>query len=251
MTETIGLFVHYRPVVLALPAGGCQAVARYLNFDSPEALGASLESKGLLYQDPVLGPAVASLLTAEPAEQTLGGVLHQALMKRGSITQRPYIFRWNPSAQVVVEPIRLLVERSGDTEILELDLRMRSEHALLPGTHCPPALISKLKEQGNLWWAYGKGEEIDGKEPGSMEPSEQAAWEEIIELMDLPGITPLELVTALDEFADCAIDFYYSDTFLQYMAETLKMPGEYLEAWQAEADGVIVDVGNDKIQGYC
>jgi len=29
------------------------------------------------------------------------------------------------------------------------------------------------------------------------------------------------------------------------------MPLEYLEAWQAEGDEVIVDVGDEKIQGFC
>ena len=38
---------------------------------------------------------------------------------------------------------------------------------------------------------------------------------------------------ALDDFADGAIDFCYSDPFLQSMATTLDMPQEYLEAWQA------------------
>ena len=56
---------------------------------------------------------------------------------------------------------------------------------------------------------------------------------------------------ALDDFADGAIDFCYSDSFLQSMATTLDMPLEYLEAWQAEGAGVIVDVGDLKIQGYC
>ncbi len=61
MTETIGLFVHYRPVVLALPAGGCQAVTAYLGFDNPDLLQQALDSAGLLYRHPELGPAVASL----------------------------------------------------------------------------------------------------------------------------------------------------------------------------------------------
>jgi hypothetical protein len=251
MTEAIGLFVHYRPVVLALPAGGCEAVAAFLGYAAVADLQRDLDRAGILYQHSVFGQAVTSLLSVEFAESTLGGVLHQSLMRFDSLTKRPQIFQWNPEAHVVVEPISLLMDVSNGAERLELDLRMRSEQALLPGAHCPPSLISKLKEQGNLWWAYGKGEEFDGRERGSMEPSEQAVWEAIIGLMDLPEIAPLELVTALDEFADCAIDFRYSDAFLQSMAQTLKMPLEYLEAWQAEGDEVIVDVGDDKIQGYC
>jgi hypothetical protein len=64
-------------------------------------------------------------------------------------------------------------------------------------------------------------------------------------------VRPVELVRGLDEFSDCAIDFRYSDAFLQSMAQTLSMPLEYLEAWQAEGDEVIVDVGDEKIQGFC
>lgn len=81
MTNTIGLFVHYRPVVLALPAGGCQAVARYLGFDDSDLLQQGLDNAGLLNCHPELGPAVASLLQEEPAETALGGVLHQSLMQ--------------------------------------------------------------------------------------------------------------------------------------------------------------------------
>jgi hypothetical protein len=251
MSNTIGLFVHYRPVVLALPTGGCQAVARYLGFEDSDLLQQAVDSAGLLYRHPELGPAVASLLQVEPAETTLGGVLHQSLMQVNALTHRPQVFQWNPDAVVDVEPISLRLEISDGTELLELDLRMRSEAALLPGAHCPPALISKLKEQGNLWWAYGKGEDIDGREHDSMEPAEEAAWAAILEEMGLSHLRPIDLVRALDEFADCAIDFRYSDAFLQSMAQTLSMPLEYLEAWQAEGDEVIVDVGDDKIQGFC
>jgi hypothetical protein len=251
MTNTIGLFVHYRPVVLTLPTGGCQAVARYLGFDDSDLLQQGLDSAGLLYRHPDLGPAVASLLQVELAETTLGGVLHQSLMQFNALTHRPQVFQWNPEAVVDVEPISLRLDIYDGAELLELDLRMRSEAALLPGAHCPPALISKLKEQGNLWWAYGKGEEMDGREYNSMEPAEQEAWAQILKQMDLPGIQPVDLVKALDEFADCAIDFRYSEAFLQSMASSLSMPLEYLEAWQAEGDGVIVDVGDDKIQGFC
>ena len=251
MSNTIGLFVHYRPVVLALPTGGCQAVARYLGFEDSDLLQQAVDSAGLLYRHPELGPAVASLLQVEPAETTLGGVLHQSLMHFDALTHRPQVFQWNPDAVVDVEPISLRLEISDGIELLELDLRMRSEAALLPGAHCPPALISKLKEQGNLWWAYGKGEEMDGREHDSMDPAEESAWAEILEQMELPHIRPVELVRALDDFSDCAIDFRYSDAFLQSMAKTLAMPLEYLEAWQAEGDEVIVDVGDDKIQGYC
>ena len=251
MSNTIGLFVHYRPVVLALPTGGCQAVARYLGFEDSDLLQQALDSAGLLYRHPELGPAVASLLQVEPAEATLGGVLHQSLMQFNEPTQRPQVFRWNPEAVVDVQPISLRLEISDGTELLELDLRMRSEAALLPGAHCPPALISKLKEQGNLWWAYGKGEEMDGREHDSMDPAEEYAWAEILRQMGLLDVRPVELVRALDEFSDCAIDFRYSDAFLQSMAKTLGMPLEYLEAWQAEGDEVIADVGDDKIQGFC
>ena len=251
MSNTIGLFVHYRPVVLALPTGGCQAVARYLGFEDSDLLQQALDGAGLLYRHPELGPAVASLLHVEPAEATLGGVLHQSLMQFNALTHRPQVFQWNPEAVVDVEPISLRLEISDGAELLELDLRMRSEAALLAGAHCPPALISKLKEQGNLWWAYGKGEEMDGREHDSMDPAEESAWAEILEQMGLPHIRPVELVRALDDFSDCAIDFRYSDAFLQSMAKTLAMPLEYLEAWQAEGDEVIVDVGDEKIQGYC
>jgi hypothetical protein len=251
MTETIGLFVHYRPVVLALPAGGCQAVAAYLGFDNPDLLQQALDSAGLLYRHPELGPAVASLLDVERAETTLGGVLHQSLMQLNELTHRPQVFQWNPRAQVVVEPISLQLASSDGAEVLELDLRMRSESALLPGVHCPPALIHKLKEQGNLWWAYGKGEELDAREHDSMDPGEESEWASILEQMGLAHVRPVELVKALDEFSDCAIDFRYSDAFLQSMAQILSMPLEYLEAWQAEGDEVIVDVGDEKIQGFC
>ena len=247
MSNIIGLFVHYRPVVLALPTGGCQAVARYLGFEDSDLLQQALDSAGLLYRHPELGPAVTSLLHVEPAEATLGGVLHQSLMQFNALTHRPQVFQWNPEAIVDVEPISLRLEISDGAELLELDLRMRSEAALLPGAHCPPALISKLKEQGNLWWAYGKGEDIDGREHDSMEPAQEAAWAAILEEMGLSHLRPIDLVRALDEFADCAIDFRYSDAFLQSLAQTLSMPLEYLEAWQAEGDEVIVDVGDDKI----
>lgn len=251
MTTTIGLFAHYRPVVLALPAGGIQAVAQYLGFESQKTLDQALEGAGLMYQHPQLGSAVASLLAVEPAEATLGGVLHQSLMRLDNLTYRPEIFRWNPEAEVTVEPISLRLDASNGGESLELDLRLRSEQALLPGAHCPEALLRKLRQQGNLWWSYGKGEDIDGREHDSMEPQEEADWAEIIAQMGLSRIEPIQLVRALDEFADCAIDFRYSDAFLQSMAQTLSMPMEYLEAWQAEGDGVIVDVGDEKIQGFC
>ena len=251
MSHTIGLFVHYRPVVLALPTGGCQAVARYLGFEDSDLLQQALDGAGLLYRHPVLGPAVASLLFVEPAEATLGGVLHQSLMQFNEPTQRPQLFRWNPEAVVDVQPISLRLEISDGAELLELDLRMRSEAALLAGAHCPQALIRKLKEQGNLWWAYGKGEEMDGREHDSMDLVEEAAWAEIIEQMGLTDLRPVELVRALDDFSDCAIDFRYSNVFLQSMARHLAMPQEYLEAWQAEGDEVIVDVGDEKIQGFC
>lgn len=251
MTETIGLFVHYRPVVLALPAGGCRAVAAYLGFDDPDLLQQALDSAGLLYRHPELGPAVASLLHVEPAEITLGGVLHQSLMQLNELTHRPQVFQWNPEAQVVVEPISLRLATSEGAEVLELDLRMRSEAALLPGAHCPPALIHKLKEKGNLWWDYGKGDLFDGREQDSMDSAEESEWRSILEQMGLDHVRPVELVKALDEFADCAIDFRYSDAFLQSMAQTLSMPLEYREAWQAKGDEVIVDVGDEKIQGFC
>jgi len=251
MTGTIGLFVHYRPVVLALLAGGCQAVASFLGYTTVEELQAALDDAGLLYQHPELGPAVAGLLSVELAEATLEGVLHQSLMQLDALTQRPQIFRWNSEARVLVEPLSLQLDTSEDTELLVLDVRMRAENALHSGAHCPPALMNKLKEQGNLWWAYGKGEELDGRERDSMEPAEEASWRSILDQMDLPGIEPIRLVKGLDEFADCAIDFRYSDAFLQSMAKTLALPLVDLEAWQAEGHELIVDVGDDKIQGFC
>lgn len=169
-------------------------------------------------------------------------------MRLQKLTQRPQIFRWNSEAQALVEPLNLKLDASEDTELLVLDVRMRSEKALLSGAHCPPALMNKLKEQGNLWLAYGKGEELDGRDHDSME---EAAWRTTLDQMELPGIAPVELVKGLDEFADCAIEFRYSDAFLQSMAKTLLISMEYLEAWQAEGDQVIVDVGDDKIQGFC
>ena len=69
--------------------------------------------------------------------------------------------------------------------------------------------------------------------------------------MGLTDVSPAELVIALDEFADCAIDFRYSDSFLESMALQLGMHTEYLEALQQEGCGVITDVGDLKIQGYC
>ena len=251
MTDTIGLFVHYRPVVLALPAGGCGAVANFLGFGNPEQLQAAFDDAGLLFRHPEFGDIAAHLLCIELAESTLGGVLHQSLMRIQSLTKRPQIFRWNLDAAILVEPVSLQLEASKEAELLRLDIRMRSQEALLPGAHCPAVLIDKLKEQGNLWWAYGKGEEMDGREYESMEPAEHAEWALIIEQMGLPSIRPAELVRALDEFADCAIDFRYSDLFLESMAKYLSMPLEYFEAWQAEGDSLIVDVGDDKIQGFC
>ncbi len=62
---------------------------------------------------------------------------------------------------------------------------------------------------------------------------------------------PAEVLMALDDFADGAIDFCYSEPFLQSMATTLNMLQEYVLAWQADGSGVIVDVGDLKIQGYC
>lgn len=161
------------------------------------------------------------------------------------------MFQWNPEAAVDVEPISLRLDISDGPELLELDLRMRSEEALPQGAHCQLALISKLKEQGNLWRAYGKGEEIDGREHDSMDPVEESDWAGIHEQMGLPHVPHVKLVRALDDFSDCAIDFRYSDTFLQSMAQTLSMPLEYLEAWQVEGDEVIVDLGDDKIRGLC
>lgn len=70
-------------------------------------------------------------------------------------------------------------------------------------------------------------------------------------LMGLTDVSPAELVIALDEFADCAIDFLYSDSCLEAMALELGMHSEYLEAWQQEGCDVIIDVDDLKIQGYC
>lgn len=41
--QTLGLFAHYRPVVMALPPGGCQAVAAFLAAESADALAIQLE----------------------------------------------------------------------------------------------------------------------------------------------------------------------------------------------------------------
>ena len=51
MANTIGLFVHYRPVVMALPAGGFQAVATHLGCTTVEELQLVLEGTGLPYQN--------------------------------------------------------------------------------------------------------------------------------------------------------------------------------------------------------
>jgi hypothetical protein len=252
MTETIGLFVHYRPVVLALPPGGCRVVARYLGFENQDLLQQALDGAGLLYRHPELGPAVSSLLHAKPAESTIECVLHQSLMSIDSLTHRPQVFQWNPEAEVLVEPISIKLSTSDGTEVLELDLRMRSESALMPGAHCPPALIHKLKEQGNLWWTYGKGEELDGRERDSMDPAEESEWASILEQMGLTHVRPVELVKALDEFSDCAIDFHYSDAFIQSWSENcriLRMSRGIHYTYKS--DWVIVDVGDDKIQGFC
>jgi len=48
---------------------------------------------------PSLVHAVASLLHVEPAETTLGGVLHQSLMQVNALTHRPQVFQWNPDAE--------------------------------------------------------------------------------------------------------------------------------------------------------
>ncbi len=237
-SETLGLFAHYRPVVLALPPGGCRAVAAFLGVASLEALSIQLEEAGLLYRHHHWGEVVSQLLIAELDHATLNGVSQQ-------------LFRWNPSATVVVEPLSLELKQHREGECLEFDVRFRSEHALLPGPRATPALLERLREQGNLWWSTGKGDPIDAREPDSMDPDDEEAWRLIIAESGLEPLDPAELLMALDDFADGAIDFCYSEPFLQSMATTLLMPQEYLEAWQAERDGVIVDVGDLKIQGYC
>ena len=67
-------------------------------------------------------------------------------MRLQKLTQRPQMIRWNSEAQVLVEPLNLKLDASEDTELLVLDVRMRSEKALLSGAHCPPALMNKLRE---------------------------------------------------------------------------------------------------------
>ena len=237
-TTTLGLFAHYRPVLLALPSGGCRAVATFLGASSPQELAEQLDGAGLLYRHPHWGNAVRELLTVALDQPTLSGLTAE-------------LFSWNPDATVTVEPLRLLLLQEQEGEFLELDLRLRSAAALLPGRCCTLALMQRLRQQGNLWWSTGKGDPIDAREPGSMDPEDERAWQAIIEESGLEPVAPAQLLMALDDFADGAIDFRYSEPFLQSMAKTLSMPREYLEAWQAEGDGVIVDVGDLKIQGYC
>lgn len=150
-----------------------------------------------------------------------------------------------------MEPLSLVLNRNQEGECLELDVRFRSDHALPPGPLATSALLARLREEGNLWWSTGKGDPIDGRAAGSMDAADEQSWAAIIKAISLQGIAPAELVEALDEFADCAIDFRYSNSFLQSMASTLAMPAEYLEAWQQQGSGVITDVGDLKIQGYC
>lgn len=237
-TTTLGLFAHYRPVVLALPPGGGQAVAAFLGTETAEELSAQLDGGGLLYRHQHWGPAVIQLLDASLDHATLTGIPAQ-------------LFCWNPDAAVAVEPLSVSLLREGDGEYLELDLRLRSDQALLAGPMATPALLARLREHGNLWWSTGKGDPIDAREPGSMHPEDEAAWQAIMNESDLEPVHPSDLLMALDDFADGAIDFCYSEPFLQSMAKTLSMPQEYLEAWQDEGCGVIVDVGDLKIQGYC
>ena len=236
--QSLGLFAHYRPVVLALPSGGCEAIAAFLGTESVDALAIQLEAAGLLYRHQHWGAAVSRMLHAELDEPMLTGLPEQ-------------LFHWNPEAKVVVEPLRLVLMQGLEEESLELDVRFRSDHALLAGPLATPALVSRLRDQGNLWWSTGKGDPIDGREHGSMDSGDEYAWAEIIAAMGLTDVSPAELVIALDEFADCAIDFRYSDSFLESMALQLGMHTEYLEAWQQEGCGVITDVGDLKIQGYC
>ena len=101
MTDTIGLFVHYRPVVLALPTGGCGAVANFLGFNNPERLQVALDDAGLLFRHPDFGDIATRLLSIELAESTLGGVLHQSLMRIQSLTKDPRYFAgiWKPVFQ--------------------------------------------------------------------------------------------------------------------------------------------------------
>ncbi len=237
-TTTLGLFAHYRPVVLALPPGGGLAVATFLGAKTAKELSAQLDEAGLLYRHHLWGAAVSRLLEVALDHATLTGLPAE-------------LFRWNPEACVEVEPLSLELKQNQEGECLEMDVRFRSEKALLPGTMATPAMLERLRQQGNLWWSTGKGDPIDGREPGSMDPEDEATWRMIVAESGLQSVAPADLLMALDDFADGAIDFCYSDLFLQSMATTLSMPKEYLEAWQAERDGVIVDVGDLKIQGYC
>ena len=118
--QNLGLFAHYRPVVLALPAGGCGAVAAFLGAESVDTLVIQLEAAGLLYRHQHWGAAVSQLLHAELDEPMLNGLPEQ-------------LFRWNPEAKVVVEPLRLVLNQGPEEESLELDVRFRSDHALLAG----------------------------------------------------------------------------------------------------------------------
>ena len=166
-TTTLGLFAHYRPVLLALPQGGCRAVASFLYACSPQELSERLEGAGLLYRHPHWGPAVSELLSVALDQPTLSGLPAE-------------LFRWNPEAAIVVEPLRLVMLQDSDGEYRELDLRLRSETALLSGRCGTPALMQRLRDQGNLWWSTDKGEPIDTREHGSMDPEDEQAWWTII-----------------------------------------------------------------------
>ncbi len=108
--------------VCALPPGCVGSTGRGLpsgfGFDNANLLQQALDSTGLLYRHPELGLAVSSLLHVEPAETTLGDVLHQSLMRLNELTHRPQVFQWNPRAQVVVEPISLQLASSDGAEAL-------------------------------------------------------------------------------------------------------------------------------------
>jgi len=234
----LGLFAHYRPVVLALPPGGRRAVAAFFGFESAEEFLVHLDGAGLLYRHQHWGRAVNQLLDVSLDQATLEGI-------------PAMLFDWNPNAAITVEPLSLSLLQRGDGEYMEFDLRLRCGQALRAGPKSTPALMSRLREQGNLWWSTGKGDPIDDREAGSMDPEDEAAWAAIMNDSGLEAVKPSDLLIALDDFADGALDFRYSDVFLQSMATTLSMPQEYLEAWQEQGCGVIVDVGDLKIQGYC
>jgi hypothetical protein len=119
-TTTLGLFAHYRPVLLAMPQGGCLTVATFLDAGSPQELSERLEGAGLLYRHPHWGPAVSELLGVALDQPTLSGLPAE-------------LFPWNSEATIVVEPLRLMMLQAVTASISSLicDCAVRR--------HCWPA----------------------------------------------------------------------------------------------------------------